>query len=170
MNSLSLISELNEQSSQAAENFIVALGDGFRMLNEYAQQPSIALTQELALCHNYLAIMSTRLQQPCKLELIGETSAIIVPPATLLTALENAFSHNRYRQGATFRLQIERNSQTDILSLLLPAGETRPHAGTGIGERYIHSSLQAVFGKHAHYETTLAPNGRQLRFTLPVAS
>ncbi|WP_300755031.1 sensor histidine kinase [Janthinobacterium sp.] len=170
MNSLSLISELNEQSPQAAENFIVALGDGFRMLNEYAQQPSIALTQELALCHNYLAIMSTRLQQPCKLELIGETRAIIVPPATLLTALENAFSHNRYRQGATFRLQIERNSQTDILSLLLPAGETRPHAGTGIGERYIHSSLQAVFGKHAHYETTLAPNGRQLRFTLPVAS
>jgi len=170
MNSLSLISELNEQSPQAAENFIVALGDGFRMLNEYAQQPSIALTQELSLCHNYLAIMSTRLQQPCNLETEGDASAIIVPPATLLTALENAFSHNRYRQGATFRLEIERNGQTDVLRLLLPAGETRPHAGSGIGERYIRSSLQAVFGKHAHYGTALAPNGRQLRFTLPAAS
>lgn len=170
MNSLSLISELNEQSPQAAENFIVSLGDSFRMLNDYAQQPSIALTQELALCHNYLAIMSTRLQQTCKLELEGETSAIIVPPAILLTALENAFSHNRYRQGATFRLEIERNGHTDILRLLLPASEMRPHVGSGIGERYIHSSLQAVFGKRAHYGTALRPDGRQLTFTLPAAS
>ncbi|MBB5608955.1 MULTISPECIES: histidine kinase [unclassified Janthinobacterium] len=170
MNSLSLISELNEQSPQAAEDFIVALGAGFRMLNEYAQQPSIALTQELSLCHNYLAIMSTRLQQPCSLELIGETSAIIVPPAALLTALENAFSHTRYRQGVTFQLEIERNGQTDVLRLLLPASEVRPHTGSGMGERYIRSSLQAVFGKHARYDTTQQPQGWQLRFTLPAAS
>ncbi|MFZ4876712.1 histidine kinase [Janthinobacterium sp. Mn2066] len=170
MNSLSLISELNAQSPQAAEDFIVALGAGFRMLNDYAQQPSIALAQELALCHNYLAIMSTRLQQPCILETEGDTSAIIVPPATLLTALENAFSHHRYRQGATFRLEIERNGHTDILRLLLPAGESRPHAGSGIGERYIRSSLQAVFGRHARYDITLQPGGRQLTLTLPAAS
>lgn len=169
MNSLSLISELNAQSPQAAETFIEALGAELRMLNEFAQQPSIALTQELALCHNYLAIMSTRLQQPCRLQLDGDAAGITVPPAMLLTALENAFSHNRYRHGAAFLLHIASGAQTHMLTLSLPDGETRPHAGGGVGEQYIRASLQAVFGDAARYASTQQPAGWRLTFTLPAA-
>ena len=169
MNSLSLVSELNEQSPQAAETFIEALGAGFRMLNDYAREPSIALTQELALCHNYLAIMSTRLQQQCSLELEGDASSIIVPPATLLTALENAFTHNRYRQGARFRLHVAREAQNHIVTLHLPVGQPRFHDGSGMGERYIRASLDAVFGTRARYSAAQQPQGWQLTFTLPVA-
>ena len=170
MNSLGLISELNQQSPQAADTFIEALGAGFRMLNDYAQQPSIALAQELALCHNYLAIMSTRLQQPCSLELEGDAGTVSVPPAVLLTALENAFSHNRYRHGAVFRLSVARQGQSQVLTLYLPVGVARPHAGTGMGERYIRASLGAVFGKRARYEAALLPQGWQLTLTLPAAA
>ena len=169
MNSLSLISELNAQSPQAAEAFIEALGAELRMLNDYAQQPSIALTQELALCHNYLNIMSTRLQQPCSLRLEGEAAGITVPPATLLTALENAFSHNRYRHGALFILRSARLAQTQVLTLLLPEGETRPHAGSGMGEQYIRASLHAVFGDSARYASERQAAGWRLTFTLPAA-
>ncbi|MGK5080358.1 histidine kinase [Janthinobacterium sp. HLX7-2] len=169
MNSLSLISELNAQSPQAAEAFIEALGAELRMLNEYAQQPSIALTQELALCHNYLSIMSTRLQQPCSLLLDGEAPGITVPPAILLTALENAYSHNRYRRGAQFKLRIARLAQTQVLTLSLPAGEPRQHLGSGMGEQYIRTSLQAVFGDGAHYAIEQRQQGWHLTFTLPVA-
>ena len=167
MNSLSLVSELNEQSPHAAETFIEALGAGFRMLNDYAREPSIALAQELALCHNYLAVMSTRLQQPCSLELEGDASAIIMPPATLLTALENAFTHNRYRQGARFRLQVARGARHHILTLHLPTGQPRAHDGSGMGERYIRASLEAVFGTRASYGAARQPQGWQLTFTLP---
>lgn len=170
MNSLGLISELNQQSPQAADTFIEALGAGFRMLNDYAQQPSIALAQELALCHNYLAIMSTRLQQPCSLELEGDAGTVSVPPAVLLTALENAFSHNRYRHGAVFRLSVARQGQSQVLTLYLPVGVARPHAGTGMGERYIRASLSTVFGKRARYEAALLPQGWQLTLTLPAAA
>lgn len=152
MNSLSLLSELNAQSPQAAEDFIVALGAEFRMLNDYAQQPVIALTQELALCHNYLQIMSARLQQPCILQLDGDPAAITVPPALLLTALENAYSHNRYRHGALFCLHIRQQGRTRRLRLTLPAGEPRAHAGSGLGEQYIRASLQDVFGHGAGYD------------------
>jgi hypothetical protein len=169
MNSLSLISELNAQSPQAAETFIEALGAELRMLNEFAQQPSIALTQELALCHNYLAIMGTRLQQPCRLQLDGEAAGITVPPAMLLTALENAFSHNRYRHGTAFLLHIASDAQTHMLTLSLPDGETRPHAGGGVGEQYIRASLQAVFGDAARYASAQQPAGWRLTFTLPAA-
>ena len=169
MNSLSLIGELNAQSPQAAETFIEALGADLRMLNEYAQQPSIALTQELALCHNYLSIMATRLQQPCSLQQDGVAAGITVPPAILLTALENAFSHNRYRHGAQFSLHIARLAQTQVLSLSLPAGEPRQHAGSGLGEQYIRSSLQAVFGDSACHRTEQREQGWQLTLTLPVA-
>ncbi|MCX7294075.1 sensor histidine kinase [Janthinobacterium sp.] len=177
MNSLSLIGELNAQSPQAAETFIEALGAELRMLNEFAQQPSIALTQELALCENYLSIMGTRLQQPCSLQLEGEAAGITVPPAILLTALENAFSHNRYRHGALFILRSARLAQTRVLTLLLPEGETRPHAGSGMGEQYIRASLHAVFGDDARYVSEYAseyvseqhPAGWRLIFTLPAA-
>lgn len=174
MNSLSLISELNAQSPEAAETFIEALGAELRMLNEFAQQPSIALTQELALCENYLSIMGTRLQQPCSLQRDGEAAGITVPPATLLTALENAFSHNRYRHGATFILHIAHHAQTHVLTLILPEGETRQHAGGGVGEQYIRASLHAVFGDAARYEREYASEQQQagwrLTFTLPAAS
>ncbi|WP_077401610.1 histidine kinase [Janthinobacterium sp. LM6] len=169
MNSLSLISELNAQSPQAAETFIEALGAELRMLNEFAQQPSIALTQELALCENYLSIMGTRLQQPCRLQLDGEAAGIAVPPALLLTALENAFSHNRYRHGATFILRIAQHAQTQILALLLPEGEARPHAGSGVGEQYIRASLHAVFGESARYDIKQQQQGWLVTFTLPAA-
>lgn len=173
MNSLSLISELNAQSPQAAETFIEALGAELRMLNEFAQQPSIALTQELALCENYLSIMGTRLQQPCSLQLDGEAAGITVPPAILLTALENAFSHNRYRHGATFILHIAQHAQTQVLTLILPEGETRQHAGGGVGEQYIRASLHAVFGDAARYEREYASEQQQagwrLTVTLPAA-
>lgn len=169
MNSLSLISELNAQSPQSAETFIEALGAELRMLNEFAQQPSIALTQELALCENYLSIMGTRLQQPCSLQLDGEAAGITVPPAMLLTALENAFSHNRYRHGAVFILRIAQHAQTQVLTLILPAGEARPHAGGGVGEQYIRASLQAVFGDAAQYASEQQPTGWRLTFTLPAA-
>ncbi|MDO8070104.1 histidine kinase [Janthinobacterium sp. SUN176] len=169
MNSLSLISELNAQSPQAAETFIEALGAELRMLNEFAQQPSIALTQELALCENYLSIMGTRLQQPCHLQLDGEAAGITVPPALLLTALENAFSHNRYRHGAAFILRIAQHAQTQILTLLLPEGEARAHAGSGVGEQYIRASLHAVFGDAATYACAQHPAGWRLTFTLPAA-
>lgn len=168
MNSLSLISELNAQSPQAADAFIEALGAELRMLNEYAQQASIALTQELALCHNYLRIMSTRLQQPCHLQLDGDAAGISVPPAILLTALENAFSHNRYRHGAVFLLQLEKRGQTQRLTLSLPSGELRQHAGSGVGEQYIRSSLHTVFGDSARYDCAPQQQGWRLTFTLPV--
>ena len=86
-----------------------------------------------------------------------------------MTALENAFSHNRYRHGAAFILRIAQHAQTQVLTLVLPEGEARPHAGSGVGEQYIRASLHAVFGDAAHYASEQHQAGWRLTFTLPVA-
>ncbi|MBY0572825.1 MAG: histidine kinase, partial [Undibacterium sp.] len=151
MNSLSLIGELLHQSPQQAETFIQALGREFRMLNEYADSPTIALVQELELCKNYLEIMSTRLQSVCQLHVDGDPSGIAIPPAILLTVLENAFSHNKYRQETRFDLLIVREKNMIKMTLKMPVASPRAHTGTGTGNQYIQQSLQEVFDGRASY-------------------
>lgn len=153
MNSLSLVGELLHQSPQWAEEFIQALGREFRMLNEYAECASIALVQELELCQNYLEIMSTRLQKNCSLALEGNLSGITIPPGILLTILENAFSHNKYRQDTRFHLSIVTGSRSATLTLQIPVVSQRMHVGTGTGNQYIVQSLQEVFDGRASYVT-----------------
>ena len=87
----------------------------------------------------------------------------------LLTALENAFSHNRYRHGAAFILRIVKHVQPHVLTLIVPEGEARPHAGGGVGEQYIRASLHAVFGDAARYASEQQQAGWRLTFTLPAA-
>lgn len=152
MNSLSLIGELVHQSPVQAEQFIEALGREFRMLGEYASQVTIPLSRELELCHNYLSIMSVRLQQRCTLQVRGDAGTLAVPPAVLLTCLENAFSHNKYREDLVFDLQIGRNGAKATLTLAMPLASPRPHDGGGTGSSYISNSLREAFSGAASYQ------------------
>ncbi len=152
MNSLSLIGELVHQSPVQAEQFIEALGREFRMLGDYANQATIPLARELELCHNYLAIMAVRLQRPCALTVSGEPGALCLPPAVLLTCLENAFSHNRYRDDLVFEMDIARGGDGASLSLTMPLAEKRKHHGRGTGSAYILNSLREAFADKASYQ------------------
>lgn len=169
MNSLSLVGELLHQSPQKAETFIQALGREFRMLNEYANSPRIALMQELELCQNYLEIMSVRLQKDCSLQIEGEATGIAIPPAILLTVLENAFSHNKYRQETQFDLHIVRDAQFVYITLQLPIVSPRVHLGTGTGNQYIRQSLHEVFDGRATYATEQRDEIWYARFQFPVS-
>ncbi|MFZ6735423.1 histidine kinase [Undibacterium sp. Ji42W] len=168
MNSLSLVTELLHQSPQQAEEFIQALGREFRMLNEYANHTSIALSQELELCQNYLEIMSTRLQKKCSLLMQGNPSAINIPPAILLTVLENAFSHNKYRQEIQFELHIRRDQKSVEILIKIPLIGPRLHAGTGTGNQYITQSLQEFFNGRASYAGERLGDVWHARFQLPL--
>jgi LytS/YehU family sensor histidine kinase len=167
MNSLSLIGELVHQSPTRAEKFIQALGSEFRMLNEYAHLRLISLMQELELCHNYLEIMSTRLQQHCVLKITGDPSDIEIPPAIFLTSLENAFSHNKYRQRVDFELKITKSSACATMELIIPVGSQREHVGTGTGSQYIRQSLDEVFEARVQYHASLQNNAWTIIVSIP---
>lgn len=152
MNSLSLVGELVHHSPAQAEQFIEALGREFRMLGEYASHATIPLVRELELCHNYLTIMGVRLQRRCVLNVRGEPGTLCLPPAVLLTCLENAFSHNRYRHDLTFDISIERGQGDATLELAMPLADGRKHQGSGTGESYILGSLREAFAGMASFQ------------------
>lgn len=168
MNALSLIGELVHQSPQRAESYVEALGREFRMLGEYAHRSTIALDEELALCRNYLDIMSTRYQQRFTLDVHGAAGALLLPPAVLLTCLENAFSHNRYRRDVVFTLHIDTHDGS--LRLSAPQAHTRAHEGGGTGLDYIRQSLAEAFGGGAAYVAEHRDGVWVSIFTLPCAS
>lgn len=171
MNALSLIGELVHQSPVRAENYIEALGREFRMLGEYARRPTIALDDELALCRNYLEIMSTRYQQRFTLEVQGTTSAtMMLPPAILLTSLENAFAHNHYGRDVAFTLDIDAQQHRLRLRLSAPQAQARAHQGGGTGLDYIRQSLAEAFGAKAAYTTEHRDGAWLSTFALPCAS
>ena len=152
MNSLSLVGELVHHSPAQAEQFIEALGREFRMLGDYASHVTIPLARELELCHNYLAIMGMRLQRSCVLQVRGEPGALCLPPAVLLTCLENAFSHNRYRDDLAFDFSIECGEGHATLALAMPLADGRKHQGSGTGSTYILNSLREAFAGMASFD------------------
>lgn len=170
MNALSLIGELVHQSPGRAESYIEALGRAFRMLGEYAHRGTISLDEELALCRNYLDIMSTRYQQRFTLEVHGAAANIVLPPATLLTLLENAFSHNRYGHDIVFTLHIDAQPDRLDLRLSAPLSQARSHQGGGTGIDYIRQSLAESFGAKAAYSAGHCNGAWLSTFTLPCGS
>ena len=168
MNSLALINELIYQSPKKAEHFIEALAAEFRLLNQYVRQPTISLLQELELCHNYVQLMTIRQQLPHQLIIDGDASSITIPPAVLLTLLENAFSHNKYQQAVQFNLKIDKQGAWVTLILEFPVVQVRPHQGAGIGNLYIEQSLQQVFAGKASCKLQILDSIGLVRIELPL--
>jgi hypothetical protein len=149
MNCLTLVNELQRENPAQAEQFIQALSEEFRLLNQYAGQPLISLMQELHLCRNYLELMAIRLQQPHQLQVIGEYDGVCLPPASLLVLLENAFSHNKYVQAVDFIVKLALAKEKIVINVHLPLGSKRLHQGSGTGMAYLQKSMQCRFGSKA---------------------
>jgi LytS/YehU family sensor histidine kinase len=155
MNCLTLVNELQRENAVQAEQFIHALSEEFRLLNQYAGQPLITLAQELHLCRNYVQLMSIRLQQPHQLHVIGESDAVHLPPASLLVLLENAFSHNKYAQAKDFVIELAFTKEKIAINVHLPVGNKRLHQGSGTGMAYLQKSLQYGFEGKAKVASTI---------------
>jgi len=167
MNSLTLLSELQQQNPVQAEQFIQALSEEFRLLNQFANQRLITLSQELHLCRNYMQLMSIRLQQPHQLHTEADSDELLLPPATLLVLLENAFSHNRYNSSQTFSLQVRSEGKHALLAFRLPLGDKRQHQGTGTGTAWLQQRLQMCFAGKARFSSIIESQHWLIRIELP---
>lgn len=156
MNCLTSVNELQRENPAQAEQFIQALSEEFRLLNQYADQPLISLAQELHLCRNYLELMAIRLQQPHQLHVTGEYDGVCLPPASLLVLLENAFSHNKYAQAVDFTVELEFVKGKIAINVHLPLGGKRLHQGSGTGMAYLQKSMQCSFDDKAKVVSSIS--------------
>ncbi|MBQ4829130.1 histidine kinase [Alteromonas sp. MMG017] len=148
MNTLTAIEEWIEEDPKTAVNFIQALANEFRLLIKLSQQPLIALEHEIALCQSHLTIMGYRACVDFQLSQDIKNAQVLLPPGVLLTLLENAISHNRYREGAfEFQLTQRLNGNKQTLTLQIPLSPYQGSSGlqTGIGNKYIQSRFKESF-------------------------
>jgi hypothetical protein len=150
MNTLNALIDWVESNPQTGVKMIEALAAEFRLLSQMSDRALVAIADEIALCERHLEVMSYRVDRPFALAVEGVDRTLAIPPGVLHTLVENAFTHGRFDDGATFRLGQTEVGDAVHLTLRTPA-PSRPGAGSGRGEgtAYVRSRLAAAFGARA---------------------
>lgn len=160
LNTLNSLIDWVETDPERGVRMIEILADTFRALSRVAGLSAIPLTEEIALCHDHLALMAFRTDARIDLHVVGKAEGIAIPPGILLTLVENAFVHGSYADGAAFVLYIERQgARLCSLSLTTPASLSRGSRaiGTGTGLAYVRARIVEAFGPSARLEA--GPSG-----------
>ena len=159
MNTLTALSEWMISSPEQSLEMIEALGDEFRILNDFVGKDLVPLSEELDLCRAHLKLVSFRRDQSFVLEIDVESQGVTIPPAIFHTLIENALTHNRYTQRYskfTF-IQKEISDKAMELILIAPPGDSlrmnivpdlavsereTPKKSGGVGLSYVRKRLQ----------------------------
>jgi hypothetical protein len=148
LNTLTSIEQWIVESPQSAIEFIDALADEFKLLNEISSKPLISINDELKLCEAHLKIMGFRHDLQFDLNAQNIPNELMVPPALLHTLIENCFTHNRYTCSPTifeFSCIEQGNSFKLIMKSPINSSASNGALNTGTGLKYIESSLTENF-------------------------
>ena len=148
LNTLTSLAEWVETEPQTGVRMIEALADEFRLLSRIGSQRAIEVRDEIILCRLHLQVMSLRHDTQLQLTTEGVQEHRQIPPAILHTLIENALTHNRYPDGATFHLRETSASESRRYELSCPPGKhddrERP-TSQGIGLDYVRARLAEAF-------------------------
>lgn len=150
MNSLTVVSEWIETSPSNALKFINGLAKEFRLLASHSEKKLIPLQDELTLCRTHLELMGMRHSRKFELATEGLAGDEQSPPGLFHTLIENAFSHNRYKDDlVTFTLIKHREKGRIRFEFRAPLGQKTRHAesSTGAGLRYVRSRLEESYSR-----------------------
>ncbi|MCH6257240.1 histidine kinase [Puniceicoccaceae bacterium K14] len=169
MNTLNALIEWVESQPSVAVKMINALANEFRLFATMSNQAFVTLSDEISICRYHLTVMSYRSDQTFELETENIQSTLKIPPGIVHTLIENAFTHSRFHDGATFRLAQSNDGQVTTLSLHSPPPiQIKRNAGfSGEGSAYIQKRLLAAFGKSSelsHKQTKHGSWSSTLRF------
>jgi hypothetical protein len=162
LNTLTTIMEVIEQSPSEAVQLIDALAREFRMLARVSSERLIPLEQEVELCLAHLEVMSRRRAARCSLLVEGETARLLVPPALLLTLVENGLTHAPAGgEERVFRLRVEKEvGRTRLIFHSPGTSENKMDpAGGGTGLRYVKARLEESFAGRWSVESNEVEDG-----------
>lgn len=154
MNTLTTLSEWIESEPKTGVAMIDALSREMRLLYEISDKTLISLHDELELCQQHLKVMSLRADADFSLQIEGATPDIQCPPAVLLTLIENAFTHNEYRNSAEFEVKTTLSGKDITMLCRAPtqaASKSSSQNGTGLA--YIRARLKEAFGDNWSLES-----------------
>ncbi|MCH9650627.1 MAG: histidine kinase [Deltaproteobacteria bacterium] len=174
MNTLTSLMELVEERPTEAKETLEALAVELRVLLSVSSQRFIPMGKELELCRAHLAVMSIRRDRQFLFETEGVVVERPVPPAVILTLVENAVTHNRYEeQQVFFRLQEEVRGEHLLYRFDSPLGRmgkkgAASEAAKGTGSRYVEARLLESFGEPCEMRSGPVGGFWQTTLTVPL--
>lgn len=175
LNTLTAIEEWIEESPATAVKFIQALADEFRYMADMSSHQLIRLQDEIDLCRSHLTVMSYRTNVTFSFNANMPQTTLLIPPGVLLTFLENAISHNHYKQGnIAFKLSHRQLGDShQELQLVVPVTQKNAESvdesgiNLGIGNQYIEARMKESFGDGWSMKTRLEDNNWQVLLCFP---
>jgi len=152
MNSIASAIDWIEEHPARGVELLLALSEEFRILLDSADEHLIPLNQELALCQTHLTVMGFRKLTRYQLETKLSNSIAMIPPALLLTLLENGISHQTSEGQEQKELIFTLDQSVDDKGLryrFFAPGETTAATKSrtkGTGLQYVEARLQENYG------------------------
>jgi sensor histidine kinase YesM len=152
LNSIKALVHINPEQSRDA---IVKLSELLRFTLQYGKEKFISLGIEMDEVKKYLELEQLRFGKrlTVRYAIHPETLLMPIPPALLLTLVENAIKHGVARQmGATVVEVLTAPNPSGLLTVtVLNAGKFEPGSKDGIGLKHLRKRLEELYRGKASF-------------------
>ena len=153
LNTLTAAMEWVERDPPSAVRFIGALAAEMRSLFTASGRSLILLSEELALCRAHLETQAFRTGHNHGLTVAAENESVPVPPAVLLTLLENGLTHGLPDCIYQFRVEVSKDGNFFCFEVDHQSSDGDHCEGTG--SRYIKARLEESFPGRWQFKSEL---------------
>lgn len=158
-NSLNSISALSVADGKRAREMCIKLSDFLRTTLQLGDRESIPLSEEIALCLNYLEVERVRFGSRLNIEQsIDEACGHCHVPSLIVQPLvENAMKHgiSGISENGTVRMEVRCGKGTLLIRVSNPYDpEYQPRKGSGIGLVNVRQRLEARYGEQGKLEVS----------------
>lgn len=155
-NTLTSLMDWVEESPTEGVRFIKALSAEFDILMEMSDETLVPIQREIDLCKQHIAVMQYRKEVTYMWTEQDIDPNELIPPAILLTLVENGITHSIPVNNQIHFLLRFRRTATGKEYILETSGENRVRERTGgNGFRYVRARLEENYGNR--WQFTAAP-------------
>ena len=152
MNTLTSLIDWIEEAPDKGVLFIEALAEEFDLLSQVENETLIPISQEIQLCKSHINIMRFRkeINYLWNHEGVNENIEQLIPPAVILTLLENSITHCLPSDKNEMRFKLiaytKANSQKYIFLTFGKVRNQQKNTSDGTGFKYIKARLVESYG------------------------
>lgn len=165
-NALNAISGVMYEDVGRADRMLQRLCDFLRSTLRLPESPLVPVSTELALVHQYLDVMQSRLEDRLQFDIDCDPNAEAsrLPALLLQPLIENAVEHGRDPKSGNLNIDLAVRRDGQIVRITIRdqgSGPSRDES-TGKGLQNAHQRLQAAYGDRAALTLSHHPQGGAL--------
>jgi sensor histidine kinase YesM len=162
-NTIANIVQMGRTDAATADRALERLIDYMDASHAHMRRYKAALADELVLTEGYLEIQRLRMGARLRYEIdvADDVRRTPIPPAALLTLVENAIKHGLAPQtaGGTVRVSARREGESVVLNVADDGAGLRATSGRGLGLANVRARVQSLYGSAASLRLTSGSDG-----------